>query len=574
MAILEKSVESLKTLAFELIAQVEDGFNHPETWQKIASFTSPHEQEILKQLAHYFSQLIAIPQTEPALLLLATLEAVCLACSGNTESATSKFQNLQKKHPDSVMIRGAFNFVQQNKILPSTAPATPSAEISEQLLKAIFDFVSVQNKMNQTILQQTHDIQQTLHLVARRISRRQNQRIRCVFLVSFLQSWNTLAEVYEVMKASDDFDPIVISTARKRDKDTGNIFGEDIVHEFLESEDIPHLRLDTAKESNCMDVLKMLSPDIIFRQGPWHDLPPVFNAAEINFARLCYIPYSFTAVKRLDKDESSDVICSSRHTDLQYHRLCWRIFCETEMHKEFYVNTSIRQGENVVVTGYPKFDRLLSEKKRPAFWPIMDNQPGRRRYRIIWAPHHSVTPDVMGFGTFVAVHKEMLEWARHSVNDYEFVLKPHPALVSEVVHALKAYSQAYMDSFFAAWNALPNTALYEGGSYGSLFAGSDVMLTDGVGFLSEYQLFEKPLIFLDSGCHFGFNPVGAIMLESANKIRSISEARALCERFSKGEPDPMRTIQQTVIQRIMPYPGQSAKKIVQAIREGLYAEGV
>jgi CDP-glycerol glycerophosphotransferase (TagB/SpsB family) len=322
-----------------------------------------------------------------------------------------------------------------------------------------------------------------------------------------------------------------------------------------------------------MDILKALEPDIIFRQSPWLDLPPIFNPADINFARLCYVPYSFTAVKRIGKDEPKDTFSSLNHTDLYYHRLCWRIFCETEMHKEMYTS-SIRGGQNVVVTGYPKFDRLISAKSDAPFWPIEIKHTSKPRFRIIWAPHHSVTPDVMAFGTFVNTHKEMLAWARQSENDYEFVLKPHPALVSEVVHNLKAYTQEYMNTYFADWNALPNTAIYEGGNYGPLFVASDVMLTDGVGFLSEYQLFEKPLIFLDSGCHFGFNAAGKIMIESANTIKSVAEARALCERLKNGDPDPMQAVQQAVLTKIMPYPGQSAQKILRAIRDGLLAEGV
>jgi hypothetical protein len=463
----------------------------------------------------------------------------------------------------------------------------------QPVIKLLSEFISLQHATNIEFLKKLNKIEQliqsntwsteqkldrseqTLNLIARRIPHQGNRRIKCVFIVSFLQAWNTLAAVYLEMKSSDDFEPIIVSTARKRTKDTGVIWGEDLTHEFLDSQGIPHIRLDTSSDANnSMDILKALEPDIIFRQSPWHDLPPVFNAAEINFSRLCYIPYSFSAVKRLDKDESPEVTSSNRHTDLYYHRLCWRIFCETEMHKKMYVDTSIRAGANVVVTGYPKFDYLLASKEQPPLWPIENKNAIKRCFRVIWAPHHSVSADVMNFGMFVETHREMLAWAQESQHDYEFVLKPHPALVSEVVHNIKAFSQEYMDAYFALWCALPNATLYEGGDYGPLFVGSDVMLTDGVGFLSEYQLFEKPLIFLDNCRHFGFNAVGDIMVQSANKVSGIAAARALCERLKNGEQDPMHQKQKQVLPQIMPYPGQSAERIVQAIREGLIEEGV
>lgn len=580
--------ESVKKIALHLVNQVSEGPNHNEVWQTIASLTTPQQQDLLKHLTQYFSQLANIPQSEEALRCITALEVVCLAYNGNEEEAVRKLNHLMERYPDSLIFNSALMHLKQ-KNNPS-AQSTSLLSNNSTFLKAFSEFITAQNTISTALLkkldameqvlhintwnlqQQMHQIQQSVHLCTRQIARSKNRRIRCVFLISFLQSWNTLASVYHAMKASDDFDPIVISTARKRAKDTQIIFGEEQIHQFLESENIPHIRLNTGlPDNNCLDILKALEPDLIFRQSAYHDLPPIFNAADISFARLCYIPYSFTAVKRISQSEPLDATSSANHTDLYYHRLCWRIFCETEMHKSMYVDTSIRSGENVVVTGYPKFDYLASAKERPAFWPIPSNN--QRRLRIIWAPHHSVTPEIMGFGTFIETHKEILEWAEQSTDTYEFVMKPHPALVSEVVHGVKAFSQEYMDTFFAEWESLPNTAIFEGGDYGPLLMGSDVMLTDGVGFLSEYQLFEKPLIFLDSGRHFGFNAAGNIMMRSANKFRTISEVKRFCEKLKQGESDPMREIQKQVLSQIMPYPGQSAQKILQAIREGLIAEG-
>lgn len=585
----QTSMNSIENLALKLLTELENGADHPETWHKIASFAASNRHDILKPLTSYLTQLASIPQNALVTQLILTLKTVCIFYLGDEITANNKFYQLLMNYPQSLLVKGAYLYTQNNK--PSS-----SNEVPNQLLKTLYDFIAVQSQTNQTLLsklqkievsierskaqnlqilhKELHDIHQTLQMVARKTSTGKKQKIRCVFIISFYQAWNTLADIYDVMRDSEDFDPIVVSTARKRAKDTHVIFGEELTHEFLKSENIPHIRLNTAiPDNHCMDILKALEPDIIFRQSAWHDLPPVFNAEDINFARLCYVPYSFTAVKRLDKDEPVDTLASTRHTNLYYHQLCWRIFCETEMHKNMYIDTSTRAGQNVVVTGYPKFDRLIAAKKQAPYWPIKNNT-AKRRFRIIWAPHHSVTREVMGFGTFVEVHKEILQWAKECEQEYEFVMKPHPALVGELVHALRIFTQEYMDSFFEAWNALPNTAVFEGGDYGPLFMGSNVMLTDGVGFLSEYQLFEKPLVFLDSGHHFGFNAAGEVMMESANSFRSLADARRFIETLKNGQPDPMREKQQSVLTRIMPYPGQSAQKIVQSIRDGLSSEGV
>jgi hypothetical protein len=304
----------------------------------------------LRQLTHYFSQLAAIPQSDAALQCIATLEAVCLAYNGNEEQAIHKLNHLMEKYPDSFVINSALMHIKQ-KNNPQPSQTSPLSPNNAAFLKTFSEFITAQNTINTFLLnklqaieqainintwtskQQMHDIQQSVHLANRQIGRSKNKCIRCVFLISFLQSWNTLAAVYHAMKASHDFEPIVISTARKRTKDTQAIFGEEQTHAFLETENIPHIRLNTGiPDNNAMDILKSLEPDLIFRQSAYHDLPPVFNTADISFARLCYIPYSFTAVKRIGKDEPLNATSSATHTDLYYHRLCWRIFCETEMH--------------------------------------------------------------------------------------------------------------------------------------------------------------------------------------------------------------------------------------------------
>ncbi len=429
------------------------------------------------------------------------------------------------------------------------------------------------NQAYQSSTQKLHQLQQSTHLLNRSLPNKIHRKIKCVFIVSFLQAWNTLAAVYEEMRKSDDFEPIVISTARKRHPMTQEIFGEESVHAFLKKENIPHLRLNTGlPDHNALDILKAIAPDIIFRQSGYLDLPPIFNPEDLTFARLCYIPYSFTAVRRVDHNEPETVECSSRHTDLYYHRLCWRIFCETELHPPMYQNTSVRAGENVVVTGYPKFDHLLSAKNRAPHWPIKSSTPDS--FKIIWAPHHSIRSEFMGFGTFLSTHQDILRWAEESQGSFEFVLKPHPALWDTLVHTSKVYTQEYIDNFLYAWNSLPNTSICEDGDYAPMFMASNALLTDGVGFLSEYQVFEKPLIFIDSGNNCGFNAAGQMMMQSANKVTAISEARVLCESLRSGNPDPMREAQKHTISQLMPYPGESAKRIVASIREGLAAEGV
>ena len=413
-----------------------------------------------------------------------------------------------------------------------------------------------------------HVIKQSLGLISRSIPSAAHRPVRCLFLVHAAETWHALAGIYEAMRSAPDFDPIV-ATTHSRVTRSAEYSGEDVNHELLEKAGVPHLRFNMPDYYIALDIIKALAPDIIFKQMPWEGLmPPSFGTSELQFARICYVPYGYLTVKKFTQDEPLESSASKLHTDQYFHRMCWRIFCETEMHKKMYEKYAVRGGDNVVVTGYTKFDSLLESKKQPPYWPIAQKDD-KKRFRIIWAPHHSVTNEWLGLGTFLEIHNDMYGWALKHQDEYEFVFRPHPALYGELVRIRQVMTQDYLDSFLNAWKALPNTAIMDTGDYGPLFNASDAMITDGVSFFSEYQIFEKPLIFMDSGRHTGFNEAGSVVMESANNVKNVEQAKALCELLRSGKPDPMQEMQKTVLARIMPYPGQTAQRVLTAIREGL-----
>jgi hypothetical protein len=412
----------------------------------------------------------------------------------------------------------------------------------------------------------SRNIQQTINMVAQR-SLHGRRPVRCLFLVHNVESWDAYADIYDAMLKADDFKPSVATVNRWLAGPRGQYKDEHINHDELTRLNVPHIRLNMPNSYEGLDIIKALKPDIIFRQAPWEGtLPPGFAARELNFARLCYVPYGFMTVRRYVTAEIPDAADRNLQTDQTFHRLCWRIFCETEMHKEMFRKTAVRGADNVICSGYPKFDRLLQAKNRPPFWPI-PAQDEKRRFRLIWAPHHSVESAWLNFATFPEMHQDMLAWAR-ATTDFDIVLKPHPSLFDKLIDT-QTMTQQSLNVFLDEWKSLPNTALVEGADYGPLFCGSDAMLTDGISFIFEYPLFEKPLIFLDNGRNVGFNEAGAVGVEAANTVKTFAEARALCEHLRLGEPDPKAGVRNKVLSLIHPYPNQSVRKILDSIREGL-----
>ncbi len=386
------------------------------------------------------------------------------------------------------------------------------------------------------------DIKQTANLTLREIGPPE-QKIRVVFIVHSIPMWDAIGDVYLAMRDDDRFEPLVISV-NTNFHGSGTIAGEDGVHAGLCEMGIAHLRFNLPR-TEVLDVLRSLRPDIIFRQQQWDGpMPPGLQTMDLTFSRICVVPYGMGVLASRETSAANDAY--DNNYDQAYHRQAWRVFCETEQTRTYYRSFDHSDPEKFILSGYPKLNRLL-EAKGKGEWPIPE--PDGRSFRVIWAPHHSVANSGSRFGVFEKIYLQMLDWAKQNP-EIQFVLKPHPSL-SNSLRQTKAISPQEYERFKTAWDSLPNCCTRVG-TYGELFEASDVMLTDGVSFLSEYHLFEKPLIFFDSQKHGAFNALGRLAERAAHKVHTFEEMKAATLEYRAGKEWPLREERQELLQALLP----------------------
>ncbi|XUY27392.1 hypothetical protein RMR21_003235 [Agrobacterium sp. rho-8.1] len=382
--------------------------------------------------------------------------------------------------------------------------------------------------------------------------------IRTVFLIQSIPMWDALSDVYDAMVEDERFDPIVISI-HVGTLGRGVYEGEDKVSSAFAAMGIPHLRFNMDDSYAALDILKALKPAVIFRQQQWDmGVQPAFRTQELTFSRLCLVPYALNLAASLGDPVVTDV--SAFGFDQAYHRAAWRIFCETPITQSYFRSFDHSDPKKFVLSGYPKFDRLLKESSAAA-WPV--SHQGHRNFRIVWAPHYSLGKGGgLGFGVFDRIWEAMLSWARQSP-DIDFVLKPHPALFGAI---LTPEAQAM---FRKAWTELPNCAFSEE-QYGPLFAASDLMISDGLSFLAEYPLFNKPLIFFDSGNHVEFNELGKLAEAASRRVTSFDQLKQAALEYKSGKPWEFEEERNTLLQNILPNRGKAAASILEAIAQGIH----
>ncbi|WP_320199118.1 CDP-glycerol glycerophosphotransferase family protein [Agrobacterium sp. rho-13.3] len=381
--------------------------------------------------------------------------------------------------------------------------------------------------------------------------------IRTVFLIQSIPMWDALSDVYDAMVADDRFDPIIISI-HVATLGRGVFEGEDKVSSTFSEKGIPHLRFNMDDSYAALDILKALKPAVIFRQQQWDmGVQPAFRTQELTFSRLCYVPYALSLAASLGDPVVTDV--SAFGFDQPFHRAAWRIFCETPKIQEYFRSFEHSDPKKFITSGFPKFDRLLDDNKAPS-WPI--SHKDRQNFKVVWAPHYSLgTGGGLGFGVFDRIWESMLSWAKQSP-DIDFVLKPHPALFGSVL------SPEARTIIRNAWNDLPNCTFSEE-QYGQLFAASDLMISDGLSFLAEYHLFNKPLVFFDSQNHVEFNGLGKLAEAASRRVTTFDQLKHAVLEYKDGKVWEFEEERKALLDNILPHRGKASAVILDTIAEGI-----
>jgi hypothetical protein len=410
------------------------------------------------------------------------------------------------------------------------------------------------------------ELRDSVHLVARRSSLRRRP-VRVLFLVHVLGAWDSYHALVEAMGASDDFEPIVASIPR-RFRGSNGLYGEEEVHRGLAERGVAHLRFAADDLDDVLTLVKTIEPDIVFRQSQWDaDVPDELATERLSFARTCLVPYETMNIVVNVADERTP----NTAVDSHYHRCAWLVFCTNAMMLETAVRDGARGGAQFRAVGHPKADHL---RAAAAQWPL-DPSPPRpdtetRPGRVVWSAHHTIGQGWTDFGAFHLVRDDMLEWARQR-DDVQFLFMPHPALLAFPDADESPIDRADFDAWMRQWTALPNTAVLSETDYGPTLAASDLMVTDGLSMLVEYQLFTKPVIFFERDGHRPFNAIGERVVRGVHTVHTVDEVRRLAEKFLGGEPDPLRGQQRENVEELFG-PGDSVATILTALRAEIAAE--
>ncbi len=369
-------------------------------------------------------------------------------------------------------------------------------------------------------------------------------RIRVVFLVHVAEFWYALKPIYDRMLIdSHIYEPLIVCIP-------GSLTGKNYhnsAHAYFTRQHIPVIHVANTTDINPA-LLDILNPDIIFKQVPWESqYPDAFKTINQIGHRICYIPYGIHT-NPVDHVLYNNII----------HQYSWRLYCVNDYHRQLYATYNPIGDANAVVSGYTKFEYIARElKKEPmAHWPIKNNtQP---TLKILWSPHHSLN-DWLGFCTFFDNYKDILTFAQTNPSIH-IVFRPHPALFELLVIRNKL-SQKEIDFFIREFSQLDNCHLDNESDYIYLFQHSDVLVTDGIGFLFEYLLTGKPIIHIDNKANLGFNEYYKQVEPAWYKASTVQDVDALLKKLQQGD-DPLMEKRKDLVKWLYPIAEKEPSQII------------
>ncbi len=388
------------------------------------------------------------------------------------------------------------------------------------------------------------------------------KRTRVVFLLFYFEAWDSLDAIYRQMLESDDFEPIVVSIPRKLTGDA-EWHDEDKVSDFLDGQGVPHLRFNFADSYEGLDKLKELAPDYLFINYPWQrNYQPGYVVENlITFTRVCYVPYFSLP---LVNEPGVEGIAPHQFTQPP-HKLAHMVFLQDAAVKAAFDATG--RADHAFFTGTPKIDALFEKAKteKPS-WPIVRNTSNAsRRFRLIWAPHHSYAERWLNFGVFAQMHEEMLEFAT-AHPEIDIVMRPHPFLFGTLTDR-ELLTPAQLADWRRRWDALPNTITDESSSFASLMLACDALFTDGISFIAEFPFVTgRPAIFWEKPDHWAFTPLGELAAGASIRVDDFAGFESVLKKTIEwGLPNRDAEIA-ALIAAASPYPGEAAKRIVELVR--------
>ncbi len=354
---------------------------------------------------------------------------------------------------------------------------------------------------------------------------RKKDHVNVVFLPMSVAMWK-YQNVYELLKKDKRFKVYVFLTPATTITKEHRITELQAMRRFFDERNMEYIDYELEEGKPTVDIRSIVDPDILFYTQPYENVINENRRFTLFLDKLlCYSPYSFIP-RNLDSTFNST-----------YMDLAWKLYYQTQLNKRFAEKLCANKGRNVVVSGY-----LISDDIRKASYQEVWKDKGRKKKRIIWAPHFTII-DEIGYYT-ASYFLEMAHFMQEIAVEYSdrvcFAFKPHPRLYSELCKHPE-WGEEKTKAYYDFWRNNDNTQL-ETGDFIDLFHGSDAMIHDSGSFVVDYLYFNKPVLYDNpniEGVKTTADEFGVKAYDMHYKMNKLLDIKLFIDDIVLGGNDPM-----------------------------------
>ena len=378
---------------------------------------------------------------------------------------------------------------------------------------------------------------------------RKKDHVNVVFLPMNVAMWK-YQQLYDLLKSDKRFrvfifpSPLVNFTKEQRIEDLR------AMRAYFDERAMEYVDYELEKGKPMVDIRDVVEPDIIFYTQPYETvLEKGLIYTHFLDKLLCYAPYAFLP-RRMNV-----------FYGLTFDYVAWRLYYQTEFNKKYAKSISAFRARNVVVTGYTGADNYFTLPEKEVW-----KSDGRRKKRIIWAPHFTI---VEGEGYFHASYfLKMAEYMRELAVEYAdsvtFAFKPHPRLYSELCNHPE-WGKEKTHEYYDFWAKGENTQL-ETGDFVDLFKESDAMIHDSGSFIVDYMYFGKPVLYDNPNIEdikTTADELGIKAYDAHYRVKTLSDIRTFIDDVVLRGNDTMKSVRKTFFDEYLkPKDGKTASQVI------------
>lgn len=376
---------------------------------------------------------------------------------------------------------------------------------------------------------------------------RSKNKIRVVFFVIHSSVWK-YDGLYNLFEKDDLFEPIIVVCPYLKVEKQDMMNEMDKTYSLFKEKKYRVVRSYMSKKDAWIDVEKEYNPDIIFYSVPYTYTREEYQFSYYKNVLNCYVPYFFVTNG-----------LNQNNFDSYFHNLQWKLFYETNIHKQLAKKYARNNADNVVVSGYPGLDHFLFQSDNKSDpWKIKKGSVKR----IIWAPHHTIEGQGanLNYSNFAKYHQFFKKILVKFKNEIHVAFKPHP-LLKEKLYKDGNWGQVKTDEYYSFWNKQENSMLCDS-DYVDLFLTSDALIHDCSSFMAEYLSTGKPSLYLmrDDGVKNRINEFGKIALEQHYKAYNEGQVVSFIEKLLENEDSKKEERTKFVNKYLLPPNGITASE--------------